>query len=220
MPTIDVRDVKGAVVGQRELPSALFEAPVNVPVMHQVVVAGLAAQRAGTHSTKTRGEVSGGGKKPWRQKGTGRARHGSSRSPIWSGGGVAHGPKPRDYSVRVNKRMRRAALRSALSDASRSEKLSLLAELAFDGPRTKDAIALLDTLELRGRILFVIAEPDEALERSFRNLGHVKVGYPGNLNTYDLLYADRVVFTTGALDALVGRLLADRVEEGPEEVGA
>lgn len=225
MPTIDVRDAKGAVVGRLELPAAVFEAPVNVPVMHQVVVAGLAAQRAGTHSTKTRGEVSGGGRKPWRQKGTGRARHGSTRSPIWSGGGVAHGPKPRDHTVRVNKRMRRAALRSALSDASRSEKLSILVDLTFDRPRTQDAVALLDALELRGRILLVIAEPNDTLEKSFRNLGQVKVGYPGNLNTYDLLYADRVVFTKSALDALVGRLLADQgselgeTEDAQEESG-
>src|SRR5947207_13983715 len=118
MAKVELLDREGKVVGDRDLPGELFEAKVNVPLMHQVVIAGLASLRAGTHSTKTRAEVSGGGKKPWRQKGTGRARHGSSRSPIWSGGGVAHGPKPRDHSVRVNKKMKRGALRSALSDAA------------------------------------------------------------------------------------------------------
>src|SRR5207249_3811192 len=116
MATVEVRDVQGEVLRQRDLPAELFEAPVNVPVMHQVVAAGAAAQRAGTHSTKTRAEVSGGGRKPWKQKGTGRARHGSTRSPIWSGGGIAHGPKPRDYEMRVNRKMRPAGLRAARSD--------------------------------------------------------------------------------------------------------
>src|SRR5207253_2409667 len=143
MATIEVRDVKGAVVRERELPAELFEAQVNVPVMHQVVVAGMAAQRAGTHSTKTRAEVSGGGRKPWRQKGTGRARHGSIRSPIWVGGGIAHGPQPRGYEMRVNKKMKRSALRSALTDALRSGKLAVVAELAFEGPKTKDAVAVM-----------------------------------------------------------------------------
>src|SRR5438094_6545302 len=118
MATIEVKDVKGAVVRERELPAELFDAPVNVSVMHQVVRAGMAAQRAGTHSTKTRGDVSGGGRKPWRQKGTGRARQGSTRAPQWTGGGIAHGPKPRDYSIRVNKKMKKVALRPALSDAA------------------------------------------------------------------------------------------------------
>jgi large subunit ribosomal protein L4 len=202
MASIEVRDVTGAVVGQRELPANLFEASVNVPVMHQVVVAAMAARRAGTHSTKTRGEVSGGGKKPWRQKGTGRARHGSTRSPLWSGGGVAHGPQPGDHVKRVNKKMRKAALRSALTDAAVSGKLAVVDGLAFEGPRTKDAAALLQALELEGRVLLVIARPDQPVELSFRNLPYVKVDYPGNLSTYDVLYADRVLFTTQALDEL------------------
>src|SRR5438874_13821033 len=148
MPSVEVRDAQGEVLGQRELPDELFGGPVNVAVMHQVVVAGAAAQRTGTHSTKTRGEVSGGGVKPWRQKGTGRARQGSIRAPHWAGGGVAHGPKPRDYEVRVNKKMRRAALRSALSDALASGKLALVDQLAFEGPKTSDAVSLLRALEL------------------------------------------------------------------------
>jgi len=220
MATIEVRDVQGEVVTERELPAEFFDSAVNVPVMHQVVVAGMAAIRAGTHSTKTRGQVSGGGRKPWRQKGTGRARHGSSRSPIWTAGGVAHGPKPRDHTVRVNKRMRRLSLRSALTDAVRSGKLAVVDGLTFDGPRTKDAVSLLDTLGLnRGRVLLVIAEPDEAIEKSFRNLGDVKIDYPGNLSTFDLLYADRVLFTSEALDVLTGAVPAPSPTPGNAEIG-
>src|SRR5205823_8985199 len=126
MAKTPVLDRSGKKVGDQELPAELFEAPVNVPLMHQVVIAGLASLRRGTHSTKTRAEVSGGGKKPWRQKGTGRARHGSNRSPIWSGGGVAHGPKPRDHTMRVNKKMKRAALRGALTDTVSSGKLAVV----------------------------------------------------------------------------------------------
>jgi large subunit ribosomal protein L4 len=203
MATVDIRDATGGVVGSRELPPEWFEREVNVPLMHQVVVAGAAAQRAGTHATKTRGQVSGGGAKPWRQKGTGRARQGSIRSPQWTGGGVAHGPVARDHSVRVNKKMRRAALRSALSDTLASGKLAVLDSLSFDGPKTKEAAGLLDALELTGKVLVVIREPDEAVEKSFRNLPFVKIDYPGNLSTFDLLAADRVLFTAEALDALV-----------------
>jgi large subunit ribosomal protein L4 len=218
MATVEVRDVQGAVLGERELPAELFEAPVNVPVMHQVVSAGAAAQRAGTHSTKTRAEVSGGGRKPWKQKGTGRARHGSIRSPIWSGGGIAHGPKPRSYDLRVNKKMKRAALRSALTDSLQSGKLSVVDGLAFEGPRTKDAAAMLEAFGFDGLVLLVIAAPDESVEKSFRNLPQVKIDYPGNLSTYDLLYADRVLFTAGALDAMTAEPgTASEAHEGPEE---
>jgi large subunit ribosomal protein L4 len=205
MTTIDVRDVNGEVVEQRELPAEWFDAAVNTAAMHQVVVAGMAAQRAGTHSTKTRAEVRGGGRKPWRQKGTGRARHGSIRSPIWSGGGVAHGPKPRSYAQKVNKKVKRAALRSALTDAAQRGRLALVQGLAFDGPRTSDATAVLTALGLEGKVLVVIAGPDETVEKSFRNLPQVKVDFPGNLSTYDLLSADRVLLTTEALDVLAGR---------------
>src|SRR5881409_2397856 len=175
MPSVEVRDAQGEVLGQRELPDELFGGPVNVAVMHQVVVAGAAARRSGTHSTKTRGDVSGGGVKPWRQKGTGRARQGSIRAPHWMGGGIAHGPRPRDHSMRVNKKMRKAALRSALSDAATSGKLAVGEELAFDAPKTSDAVAILRALELRGRVLLVLAEPDEDVEKSFRNLPEVKI---------------------------------------------
>jgi large subunit ribosomal protein L4 len=220
MPSVEVKDVRGQVVRTRELPAQLFDVPVNVAVMHQVVVAGMAAQRAGTHSTKTRAEVRGGGRKPWRQKGTGRARQGSIRAPQWVGGGIAHGPKPRDHSKRVNRKMKRAALRSALSDAARSQRLAVVDELAFDEPETKAAVAVLEALELEGKVLVVISEPDEILERSFRNLRHVKVDYPRNLSTYDLLYADQVLFTSGALDALTGEVAAESEEPPPEEPDA
>jgi large subunit ribosomal protein L4 len=205
MATVDVRDAKGKVLEQRELPADLFDAPINPPLMHQVVVAGLAAIRAGTHSTKTRAEVAGGGRKPWRQKGTGRARQGSIRAPQWVGGGVAHGPKPRSYEMRVNKKMKRTALRSALTDAVQSGKLAVVGTLAFDGPRTKDAIGVLDALGLDGRVLLILAAPDEAVEKSFRNLPNVKIDYPRNISTYDVLLADQVLFTAEALDVLEGR---------------
>ncbi|HVF08602.1 MAG TPA: 50S ribosomal protein L4 [Actinomycetota bacterium] len=202
--TIDVHDAQGKKAGSRELAPGIFEAPVSVPLMHQVVVAGLAGIRAGTHSTKTRGDVRGGGKKPWRQKGTGRARQGSIRSPQWVGGGVAHGPHPRDHSMRVNKKMRKGALRSALTDAARSGKLAIVSELEFDEPKTKRATALLSALDLAGNVLLVLDEPtdDGAIERSFRNLAGVKTAYAGGLGTYDVLWADRVLLTGAALDVL------------------
>src|SRR5438874_5871389 len=129
--------------------------------MHQVVVAGMAALRAGTHSTKTRAEVRGGGRKPWRQKGTGRARQGSIRAPQWTGGGVAHGPHPRSYDMRVNKKMKRAALRGALTDAERSGKLALIDHLTFEEPRTRDAVEVIQSLDLTGKILLVLDHPTE-----------------------------------------------------------
>jgi large subunit ribosomal protein L4 len=207
MASIDVRDAAGKKKGSRELPADIFESTVSVPLMHQVVVAGLAGLRAGTHSTKTRGEVRGGGKKPWRQKGTGRARHGSIRSPQWAGGGVAHGPTPRDHSQRVNKKMRRGALRSALTDALSSGKLAVVDDLAWDEPKTKQAAAVLTTFELAGRILVVLAAPTDsgAVEKSFRNMPNVKVAYAGGLGTYDVLLADRILFTGAAIDRLADR---------------
>jgi large subunit ribosomal protein L4 len=211
MATIDVLDATGKKAGTRDLPGGVFEAPVNVSLMHQVVVAGLAGIRAGTHSTKTRGEVSGGGKKPWRQKGTGRARQGSIRSPQWSGGGVAHGPTPHDHDQRINKKMRKGALRSALTDALGSGKLAVVKELAFDEPKTREAIAVLEALDLRGRILVILPEPTEAgtVEQSFRNLRTVKIAYAGGLGVYDLLRADRVLFTGDGLDALEARFAVE-----------
>jgi large subunit ribosomal protein L4 len=206
MATIDILDEQGNASGTRDLAADVFEATVSVPLMHQVVVAGLAGIRAGTHSTKTRGEVSGGGRKPWRQKGTGRSRQGSIRSPQWVGGGVAHGPVPRDHSMRVNKKMKRGALRSALTDAAQSGKLAAVTEIAFDEPKTKRAAELLSALGLAGKVLVVLDRPtgDGAVEKSFRNIAGVKLAYAGGLGTYDVLWADRVLLTGAALDALEG----------------
>lgn len=205
MAKVGVLDQTGKQVAERELSAKLFEAPINVGLMHQAVVTGAAAIRAGTHSTKTRAEVSGGGKKPWRQKGTGRARHGSTRSPIWTGGGVTFGPKPRDHEKRLNKKMRGAALRSALTDALVSEKLAVIDDLSFDAPKTKDARALLEALELQGKVLIVLPEPNEAVELSFRNLQEAHIAFSGGLAVWELIAADRVLMTTTALDKLEER---------------
>jgi large subunit ribosomal protein L4 len=206
MPKVQVVDASGKKVAQRELAPEVFEARVSVPLMHQVVVAGMAAIRRGTHATKTRGDVSGGGRKPWRQKGTGRARQGSIRAPQWSGGGVAHGPHPRDHSMRVNKKMKRGALRSALTDALTSGKVSVVDELSFDEPKTRRAAEVIEALELEGAVLLVLPGPssDGIVERSFRNLASVRVAYVPALAVYEVLAADRVLFTQGALDALEG----------------
>jgi large subunit ribosomal protein L4 len=202
MATVDVLDQSGNTVGQRELDPSVFDVQVNVPVMHQVVVAGLAAARRGTHSTRTRAEVTGGGRKPWRQKGTGRARHGSIRSPLWVGGGLAHGPKPRSYAMRVNKKMKRLALRSALTDRAREGRIRVVEGLSFEQPSTKTARTVLESLNVSGLVLLVLPAPDQAVERSFRNMSHVKIDYPGNLSTYDVLYADWVLFTADALEGM------------------
>ena len=204
--TIDIVDAAGKKAGTRALAPEVFEAPVNVPLMHQVVVAGLAKLRAGTHQTKTRGDVRGGGKKPWRQKGTGRARQGSIRSPQWVGGGVAHGPVTRDHEARVNKKMKKGALRSALTDARLSGKLAVISALEWAEPKTKDAVSVLEACGLVGRVLVVLKEPTEngAVEKSFRNLLQVRMAYAGGLGVYDVLLADRVLFTADALDAIQG----------------
>ena len=205
MTSIDVLDASGSKTGSRDLPASLFEATVSVSLMHQVVVAGLAGLRAGTHSTKTRGEVRGGGKKPWRQKGTGRARQGSIRSPQWVGGGIAHGPQPHGHEMRVNKKMKRGAMRSALTDALQSGKLAAIDELSFDTPKTSEAAKILAALELTGKVLLVLPEPQDAVERSFRNLSAVRIAYAPSLGVYEILAADRVLFTGAALDILDAR---------------
>jgi large subunit ribosomal protein L4 len=206
MPKVDVLSAAGKKVGSRDLSPDLFEATVSVPLMHQVVVAGMASLRRGTHATKTRGDVSGGGKKPWRQKGTGRARQGSNRAPQWTGGGVVHGPRPRDHDMRVNKKMKKGALRSALTDALRSGKLVVLEDVSFDEPKTKRAADLLDVLELEGKVLLVLPAPTDtgAVEKSFRNLRGVRIAYAKSLGVYEIIAADRVVFTQPALDAVEG----------------
>jgi large subunit ribosomal protein L4 len=206
MPKIDVLSAAGKKVGSRDLSPDLFEATVSVPLMHQVVVAGMASLRRGTHATKTRGDVSGGGKKPWRQKGTGRARQGSNRAPQWTGGGVVHGPHPRDHDLRVNKKMRRGALRSALTDALQSGKLVALEDLSFDEPKTARAAEVLEALEVSGKVLLVLPEPSEtgSVEKSFRNLVGVRIAYAGGLGVYEVVAADRVLLTQAALDSLEG----------------
>ncbi len=200
--SVDVVDQTGKKVGEQELDAAVFGVQVNVPLMHQVVTAGMAAQRAGTHSTKTRAEVSGGGKKPWRQKGTGRSRHGSSRSPIWVGGGIAHGPKPKDYEKKVPKKMKRIALRSALSDRAREGRIAIVDGLSFSEPSTKEALGVLEGLKAEGLVLLVLATPAILVEKSFRNLSQVRIAYAGNLGTHEILYADWVIFTKDAIAAV------------------
>ena len=199
MATIDVLDPAGKKAGSRELPDAIFASEVNVPLMHQVVVAGLASVRAGTHSTKTRGDVSGGGKKPWRQKGTGRARQGSIRSPQWVGGGVAHGPQPHGHELRVNKKMKKGALRSALTDALRSGKLAVIEAPSFDAPKTSEAVAALAAFGVEGRALVVLKAEDHAVWKSLRNLQHVHICEARELNAYDVLVSDWVIFTEDTL---------------------
>ena len=221
MPKVDVISVAGKKVGTRDLSAEVFEATVSVPLMHQVVLAGFASIRRGTHSTKTRGEVSGGGRKPWRQKGTGRARQGSNRSPQWTGGGVVHGPRPRDHDMRVNKKMKRGALRSALTDALVSGKLSVVQDLAFEEPKTKSAAEVLDTLELAGKVLLVLPVPSDsgAVEKSFRNIRGVRVAYARSLGVYEVIAADHLVITESALDVVEGSP-AEATADAPAGTGA
>jgi len=191
-----------------ELPDQIFAAKVNVPLMHQVVVAQRAAARQGTHATKTRGMVSGGGKKPYRQKGTGRARQGSIRAPQFTGGGVAHGPQPRDYTQRVPKKMKAAALRGALSDRAASDRIFVVTNFVEgDVPRTKDALAVLDQVTdgATRNILVVTLSDDEITWKSLRNVPAVHLLAEDQLNTYDVLVSDYVVFTEAALRAFVER---------------
>ena len=197
--TIAVKTPAGSAAGTVDLDSELFGIEPNVAVLHQVVTAQLAARRAGTHSTKTRAEVRGGGAKPWKQKGTGRARAGSSRSPIWVGGGIAHGPKPRDYSQRTNKKMIKLALRSALSDRCAEGKVVVVDDWKFDEPSTKSAKAALAALGIEGKVLLVVTREDWTAAASFRNLPNVFVLASDQLNAYDILANDYLVFTTASL---------------------
>jgi large subunit ribosomal protein L4 len=202
--TVDVRSPEGSAGRTVELPAEVFDAQVSIPTIHQVVVAQLAAARAGTHSTKTRGEVRGGGRKPYRQKGTGRARQGSTRAPQFVGGGVVHGPKPRDYSQRTPKKMKVAALRGALSDRARNGRIHVVSSLTTgDAPSTKTAVQLLAAISERKHVL-VVAERSDALSwKSLRNAQAVHMLSPGQLNTYDVLISDDVVFTEAALTAFL-----------------
>lgn len=202
--TVDVRDPKGKKAGTAELPAEVFDVQTNVPLIHQVVVAQLAAARQGTHSTKTRGEVRGGGRKPYKQKGTGRARQGSTRAPQFAGGGTVHGPQPRDYSQRTPKKMKAAALRGALSDRARAGRVHVVTGFGIDGvPSTKAAIASLASLSPRRNVLVVLERGDELTVKSLRNAPAVHLLVADQLNTYDVLISDDVVFTQGALEAFL-----------------
>jgi large subunit ribosomal protein L4 len=200
MATITLKNSTGADAGNIELDDAIFGVQPNVPVMHQVVTAQLAARRSGTQSTKTRAEVRGGGAKPWKQKGTGRARQGSTRAPHWQGGGVALGPKPRSYKQRTPKKMVRLALLSALSDRASDNKVLVVDSWGFgDAPSTKAATAVLAALGVTGKALVVIGHDDVVAAKSFRNLPDVHVVDSAELNAYDILCSDFVVFTTATL---------------------
>jgi large subunit ribosomal protein L4 len=199
MASVDVRTRTGQAAGTVELDDAVFGIQPNMPVMHQVVTAQLAAARSGTQSTLTRAEVRGGGAKPWRQKGTGRARAGSTRAPHWAGGGVALGPKPRSYKQKTPKKMVQLALRSALSDRAAESRIVVVESWDFDAPKTKDAIAAMSALGLEGKILLVLSRDDERAWLSFRNLPDVHILVDGELNAYDILDSDWVVFTKASL---------------------
>ena len=204
MTAVDVRTPAGKASGTVELPAEIFDVQVNVPLIHQVVVAQLAAARQGTHDTKTRAEVSGGGRKPYKQKGTGRARQGSIRAPQFTGGGISHGPHPRDYSQRTPKKMKAAALRGALSDRAREGRIQVITELV-DGetPSTKAAIKAIEALGLEGNILIAIDRDDDVSALSLRNVPEVHVLYVDQLNTYDVLVSDQVVFTSASLEVFL-----------------
>ena len=195
-----------AAVGQVEVPAGVLAGPVNQGLLHEMVKSQLAARRAGTHATKTRGFVSGGGKKPWKQKGTGRARAGSIRSPLWAGGAVIFGPQPRSYAYQMPKSARRAALRSALAARHAAGKLVVVDALTLAEPKTKQLVACLNGLGVDGSALVVLDAPNEAVTRAARNLPHVKAIVVGGLNVYDVLKHATLVLTRGALEHLASRL--------------
>jgi large subunit ribosomal protein L4 len=199
--TADLYTADGTPKGEVELNESIFGIEPNKDVMHQVVTAQLAARRAGTHSTKTRAEVRGGGRKPWRQKGLGRARQGSIRSPQWVGGGVAHGPKPRDYSQRTPKKMKRLALRSALSARAAEGQIRVVESFdVWDDPKTKNATALLTAMGVTGKVLLLAEDHEHTAIKSFRNLDHVIASNLGQANTYDVLWAETIIMSRGTLD--------------------
>lgn len=204
MTSVAVHQPGGTTDGSVELPAEIFDVQVNVPLIHQVVVAQLAAARQGTHSTKNRAAVRGGGRKPYKQKGTGRARQGSTRAPQFAGGGVVHGPTPRDYAQRTPKKMKAAALRGALSDRARNDRVHVAeAFIDSDAPSTKAAVETLKQITDRTKFLVVVPAADETSWKSLRNVDAVHILTPEELNTYDVLCSDDVVFTRAALDAFL-----------------
>ncbi|MDT5038756.1 MAG: large subunit ribosomal protein [Micromonosporaceae bacterium] len=217
MTTVDVITTDGATSGSVELPADIFDAQANIPLMHQVVVAQLAAARQGTHKVKTRGEVSGGGRKPYKQKGTGRARQGSIRAPQFTGGGVVHGPTPRDYSQRTPKKMKAAALRGALSDRARNGRVFVVSTfIDSETPRTKDAMRVLASVTTTEKVLVVLSRADEGSWLGLRNVPTVHLLAADQLNTYDVLVADEIVFTSEALEEFLTVAGSDRT--GLQEV--
>jgi large subunit ribosomal protein L4 len=210
--TVDVLDLKGKKAGTAELPADLFDVDVNVPLIHQVVVAQLAAARQGTHKTKTRGEVSGAGRKPFKQKGTGRARQGSIRAPQMTGGGIVHGPVPRSYAQRTPKKMIAAALLGALSDRARGGRVHVVNAFGADAPSTKVASELLNVIGQHKHVLVVADRNDSVTVKSVRNIPTVHVLHADQLNAYDVLVSDDVVFTKDALAAFVGSKSAKKEE--------
>ena len=203
---VDVKNLKGETVRTVELPAAIFEAPIRQDLMHQALVRQLANARQGTHATKTRGDVSGGGKKPWKQKGTGRARQGSTRAPHWKGGGKAHTPQPRDYSLKMPRQMRRAALRSALSAKAAGAQIVVVDELLLAQPKTAEMLKALVALVGTDSALVLLPEKNDVVEKSIRNIEHAKYLRANYLNIRDLLGYDRVVLPVAALDVIQGYL--------------
>jgi large subunit ribosomal protein L4 len=221
MSTIDILSPAGDKTGTVELPAEIFDAKVSIPLIHQVVVAQLAAARQGTHKTKTRGEVRGGGKKPYRQKGTGRARQGSTRAPQFAGGGVVHGPVPRDYSQRTPKKMKAAALRGALTDRARHDRIHVVTDVVADAAvSTKAAKVLLGKISERKKVLLVAERSDQAAWLSARNLPEVHILAPGQLNTYDVLVNEDVVFTKAAFESFVSGGTAQQADAENETEGS
>jgi large subunit ribosomal protein L4 len=215
--TAQLYTADGNRTGDVDLNPDIFGIEPNPDVMHQVVTAQLAGARAGTHSTKTRAEVRGGGRKPWRQKGLGRARHGSIRSPLWTGGGVAHGPKPRDYSQRTPKKMKRLALRSALSTRAADGQIKVVETFdVWDTPKTKNATALLEAMGVSGKVLLLAEDHERVAIKSFRNIEGVIASNLGQANTYDVLWAETVIMSRGTLE--LGQSVPRGTEEHAEKV--
>ncbi len=206
MAEVEIRTPQGDVEGTASLPAEVFDVQANIPLIHQVVVAQLAAARQGTHHAKSRGEVRGGGRKPYKQKGTGRARQGSTRAPQFVGGGTVHGPTPRSYGQRTPKKMKAAALRGALSDRARNDRVHVVtAVVESDAPSTKTAAAMVRRVTEREQVLFVVERSDSNGWKSLRNVANVHVIAPDQLNTYDVLVSDDVIFTAGALSDFLDR---------------
>jgi large subunit ribosomal protein L4 len=209
MKEVPIYNIEGDKTGGVKLGEYFFGCDVNIPVMHLVVRRQLRFARSGTASTKGRSETRGGGRKPWRQKGTGRARAGSIRSPLWRGGGTVHGPQPRDYGFKVNRKVRKLALRSALSARAGEGRVMVLEDFTLSEPKTKLAASIFESLGVEDYVLLVLAEEDENVVKSMRNLPYVEVINVEHLNTYDVLSNDRVIFTRASLDKLQ--------EEGEED---